>query len=196
MPSAALPAPGGSAALLAGADASASAGPTIARSGEGMSWTLIAAPAGAAGAVIAWVLARRKRTPPDARGIGTRAQDDGFWIWARGLPAGTRCRYVCILNGVEVSDVVPLDGGDETFVYTGARPSAIRITEVVAVEVEAYRAAHPPSVTGPVAPRASSPSDLGIGGIVRPVTPMPSSPRQVVVPVVDDSVFAGTPRAY
>jgi formylglycine-generating enzyme required for sulfatase activity len=178
----ALPLPLGSSTPGFGPDASvgpAVLAPPPLRASEGISWALLAAPAGAAGAAVAWVLARRKRTPPNARGIGTRAQDDGFWVHARGLPQGTRVRYSCVVDGVDVSDVVPLDGGDETFVYTGSRPSGIRITEVVAAAaVPAYRAParlslEKQSETGPVAPRVTGPPSAPV---VRVVTPMPPSP--------------------
>jgi formylglycine-generating enzyme required for sulfatase activity len=192
----------------------ASAAPvaTTSRGSEGTPWALFAAPAAAAGAAVAWVLARRKRQPPSASGIGTREQDDGFWVRAQGLTQGARVRYECVVGGVEVSDVVPLDGGEETFVYTGTRPSAIRITEVVTTPAQPYRAQQPSSVTGPAAPRISvnriSVTDTGLGGVVRPITPMPPSSRPSGPPPPPSSPassrgsedesepFAGYPRAY
>jgi formylglycine-generating enzyme required for sulfatase activity len=147
-----------------------------AHSSEGAGWSLFAAPAAGAAAAIAWVLARRKKTPPNALGMTTRAQNDGFWLRAPRLPTGTRVRYACIVNGVEVSDVVPVDGAEETFVYTGSEPSAIRITETVQAPIPSYRSSQPPapisvatpfgSVTGPVAPRAPVPSERSPGSSV------------------------------
>jgi formylglycine-generating enzyme required for sulfatase activity len=208
--SAALPSPASTRSL--GADASASAVvPTPASSrGEGFSfsWPLVAAPAAAAGAVVAWVLARRKRSAPDGRGIGTRAQEDGFWVRAEGLPPGSRVRYACIVGGVEVSDVVPLDGSEETFVYTGAQPSAIRIIEVIAAPAAApgYRMATPvtPSESAlpaapPIAPLPIIPAPpSSVTGPSAPRVPTPDPVPAVVVQQLlsEDSSFRGFPSAY
>lgn len=157
--------------------ATASAAPrSTPRSGESSSaWLLVAAPAAAAGAVVAWLLARRKKgTHTSPSGVSTRAGTDGFYVRAPDVPAGSRVRWSAIVNGVEVSDVVPLDGGDETFVYTGGTPSAIQIIELVlAAGTPGYRGARPEE--------------------------RETSRRAAVVAVEttrDDSPFLGSPRAY
>lgn len=109
--------------------------PVITRppSSEGFAWAFLAAPAAAISFVVAWMLARRKKEATNAQGITTRVADDGFWVRAPNLPPGSRVRYTCIVKGSEVSDIIPLDGGEETFVFTGGAPSLIHITEAVAV---------------------------------------------------------------
>jgi formylglycine-generating enzyme required for sulfatase activity len=149
------------------------------RSGESSSgWLLVAAPAAAAGAVVAWLLARRRKgTHTSPSGVTTRPGTDGFFVRAPNVPAGSRVRWSALVDGVEVSDVVPLDGGDETFVYTGGTPSAIRIVELVlASGTQGYRGPAP----------AERPS-------------RDTSRRAAVVAAEtqrDDSPFLGSPRAY
>jgi formylglycine-generating enzyme required for sulfatase activity len=198
-----------------GADGAAPAPAPPTRGNEGMAWALVAAPVAAAAAAIAWVLARRRRSIPNALGVMTHAQEDGFWVRAPGLPTGTRVRYTCIVSGVEVSDLVPLDGGEETFVYTGAQPSAIRITEVVSVTSLSYRSSQPGSVTGPAAPRAPLPSDRdslrasaaalaaqrssappSVPPPISSSSPNPSSVSISISDATDDAPFAGYPSAY
>jgi hypothetical protein len=112
-----------------------------------------------------------------------------------------------MIDGIEVSDVVPLDGGEETFVYTGREPTAIRITEVVDAIPPLYRSPGPASVTGPVAPRVPLASERDSYGPIplalatqaaatrqtSPSSPISSSPLS---PPSDDSSFAGYPSAY
>lgn len=157
----------------AGSAAAQSAKPAPAS--EGFGWALLAAPAAAAGAVIAWMLARRKKgshTTPS--GVTTRADKDGFHVRAPNVPPGSKVRWSAVVNGVDVSDVVPLDGGGETFVYTGGAPTAIQIIEVVL-----------------------APAGRGYRGSSRRA---PDKPRPAVAvipePTRDDSSFLGTPRAY
>jgi sulfatase modifying factor 1 len=160
----------------------------VSQGNDAFSWgLLLASPLAAASAAVAWMLLRRKRSPvtaatararratvppaPRAGGISTRAVADGFFVGAPDVAPGSRIRYTCMVNGTEVSDVVPFDGGAETFVYTGAHPTAIRILEVMAGARGGYRAADrppPPSLSELVPPSSSSP---------RMPPPPPSSPR-------------------
>jgi formylglycine-generating enzyme required for sulfatase activity len=132
----------------------------IAPTTDSFSWTvLLAAPLATASAVVAWMLLRRKRVPlPDpeapprstttagSNGMTTRIGDDGFFVRVPGAAAGARARYECLVNGTQVSDVVPLEG-DETFVYTGSPPTGVRIVEVIAGPVPGYRTPdRPPAV--------------------------------------------------
>lgn len=150
------------------------------RSGESFSgWLLVAAPAAAAGAVVAWLFARRRKgTHTSPSGVSTRGGTDGFFVRAPDAPAGSRVRWSAVVNGVEVSDVVPLEGAEETFVYTGGTPSAIQIVElVIAAGKQGYRGAPAPA-------RRERERE---------------SPRAAVVPLEtqrDDSPFLGSPRAY
>ena len=151
-------------------------------SSEPFSWgPLLISPLAAASAVVAWMLLRRKRSPAAVRaqaaraaagagagaragtragagilaGVSTRAGADGFFVSAPGVTPGARVRYACIVNGTEVSDVVPLDSDKETFVYTGSPPTAIRVLEIVAARASAPPLPHrapPPVPSRPAAP--------------------------------------------
>ena len=122
---------------------------------DSFSWTvLLAAPLATASAVVAWMLLRRKRAPaPEAlpttttasNGMTTRIGDDGFFVRVPGASHGARARYECLVNGTQVSDVVPLEG-DETFVYTGSPPTGVRIVEIVAGPAPGYRTPDRPPV--------------------------------------------------
>lgn len=105
----------------------------------------VVAPVAAAAVALAWlVLRRRSREARSPQGITTSPARDGFFVSAPGLPPGARVRYVCVVGGVEVTDVVPLDGAERTFVYTGGEPSAIRIVETILVPQIAFRGGKPP----------------------------------------------------
>ena len=100
---------------------------------ESFGWSLVAAPIGAALAVILWMLARRgSKGSLSTEGIRTRAAEDGFWIYAPDVPPGAHVRYRCRLGARPVTAVVAVEPGVETFVVTGSLPSAIEILEVLA----------------------------------------------------------------
>lgn len=185
--------------LLDGGGLTVQPTPVIQRppSTEGIAWSFLAAPAAAISFVVAWMLARRKKEATNAQGITTRAGDDGFWVRAPHLPPKSRVRYTCIVKGSEVSDIIPLDGGEETFVFTGGQPSMIQISEAAAVSPGApgYRSSAqmpavppaptpgsvPPSVPPSFGQRSPWPSDRGsvrsIGAIAASAPPpVPSRP--------------------
>jgi len=129
----------------------------IATTTDSFSWTvLLAAPLATASAVVAWMLLRRKRAPAavaapapptttttttttaTSNGMTTRIGADGFFVRVPGAASGARARYECLVNGTQISDVVPLEG-DETFVYTGSPPTGVRIVEIVQGPAPGYR---------------------------------------------------------
>lgn len=64
--------------------------------------------------------------------IQTRSGVDGFWISTRGLRAGSRIRYGCLVpTGRHYGTVVVEPGPDEIFVYTGNTPTDVSL-EVLA----------------------------------------------------------------
>jgi hypothetical protein len=182
---------------------------------------LLISPLAAASAVVAWMLLRRKRSPAAARaaaeaaragagpragaragvgagagaglvaGVSTRSGTDGFFVKAPDVVPGARVRYACIVNGTEVSDVVPLDGAKETFVYTGSPPTAIRILEIVAgprgqaagQRVSALPGPSPQTQTQPLLQRPPPPVPSRPAAPGVPVPPPSSSPASVDVPV-------------
>jgi formylglycine-generating enzyme required for sulfatase activity len=144
-------------------------------SGDGATLPLLLAPAAAAGAVVAWLLARRRSGGPGAKGISTRPGDDGFYVSAPPDARGGRLHYDCVIDGTVVTDAIPLEPGEETFVYTGGRPSAIRVLDVIRVA----------AVAGDRQPEVRAP-------VVRDEEAAPS-----LAPSRDASEpFLGTPRAY
>jgi sulfatase modifying factor 1 len=163
---------------------------------EPISWgLLLISPLAAASAVVAWMLLRRKRRPAGAGagagaearasavGVSTRAGTDGFFVRASGVTPGARVRYACIVNGKEVTDLVPLDGDKETFVYTGSPPTAIRILEIVAIargQGAAARASAPPAQLVPV----RSPPPVPARPVAPPVPPVPPAPLAPPAPPV------------
>jgi len=98
-------------------------------------------PLGAAGVAI-FLLVRSSRRAAGAQGVtprmpargdlnwegfAVRPGNDGFWIRAPQMPAGTRVRYTCAVGGSRTQSEVPLSGAMETFVYTGGAPQGIQI---------------------------------------------------------------------
>ena len=161
--------------LALGADASPSAPDRAQRSGVESSspWVLVAAPAAAAGAVLAWMFARRRKSGDVPSEATTRAGEDGFWIRAPGAERGSIVQYTCIVGGVDVENVVPFDGGDETFVYTGGVPSAIRLLETL-----------PPPPDG--ARRPVSRPD--VGPVVVPIAGRRPAPPKHAAPIIEEIV--------
>lgn len=113
-----------------------------------------------------WALSRKPQgtTPPPTPNfvVGT----DGFRLHTPGISPGSRVRYECIVNGVPVNDVVPVGDGPETFVYTGGKPEAIRILEVVAMSTDTRGRAKPPKRVVPDDPprRDDDDDDRPFGG--------------------------------
>ena len=108
-------------------------GPTVDVPQDSSGWLLFAAPSLSALAVLGWIFGRRRGSAAGGdSGAMTRVTEDGFFVRLPGARVGSRVRYACKLDGAAVEDVVPFDGAEETFVYTGARPAAIRILEIVA----------------------------------------------------------------
>ena len=163
--------------------------------GEPISWgLLLISPLAAASAVVAWMLLRRKRRPAGAGAgvragaeagagaVATRAGADGFFIRASGATPGARVRYTCIVNGKDVTDVVPLDGGKETFVYTGAPPTAIRVLEIVVSARGPGAGARASATPAPPVPHRSPPP-VPARPVAPPVPLAPLAPASSGVPV-------------
>lgn len=129
--------------------------------------TLIALLVGviAAASVGWWALSRKPSRPSSALPTPTFVVGtDGFRLRTLGLPPGSRVRYECVVNGVPVSDVVPVGDGPETFVYTGATPEAIRVLEVVAVTTDTRGRSKPRRVVREESPRRDDDDDRPFGG--------------------------------
>lgn len=156
-------------------------------SGESLGWLLFAAPAGAVALALAWMFGRRRGASlVGPAGVTTRIADDGFWVRASNAGPGASARYDCIIRGVSVSGDVPLNGSEETFVYTGGHPSAVRILEIVAAPFTGFRdASRPMTMSRPPPPLPLRPVVLPSDDLVDSDPPAPA-----IVPVF------GNPRAY
>ena len=205
-PSAPLGVGGGTGAASGGAGPTPTSGPLadgeptrldpIAHTSDAFSWgLLLASPLAAASAVVAWMLLRRKRpagTAANPSGISTRASEDGFFVRAPHAPPGSRARYECMVNGTQVTDVVPL-AGDETFIYTGSPPTGIRIAEIIAGQAGGYRTADRPPSSSPagVDPDLVPPSSSRRGP-----PPVPPPRKSGPLPVPGPGSTAVRPHVY
>jgi formylglycine-generating enzyme len=138
--------------------------------GAGLS--LLIAPLAAAAAAALWVVLRRRRGTI-AGGFVVRAARDGFWVRAMAEPP-KKVRYTCIVGGGKVSEIVPLDGGEETFVYTGGWPSRIRVE---------------PAIESPS--RAALPRIMVSVESIQMVVAEPAPES-----ISPDEIYEGVPRAY
>jgi formylglycine-generating enzyme required for sulfatase activity len=173
-----LAASGSTAASSAPAPSVAPQGAPAQAAAEPFSWSLVAAPLAAAAAVVAWMLGRRRArttTSTSASGIATRAVEDGFWVRVPDVAPGSRIRYACSVNGTTVTDVVPVEGGVETFVYTGSPPTAIEIVEVVAGARLGYRT--------PERPKTPATPEVVRKPVASKPPPVPKRPSSAAMPV-------------
>lgn len=103
--------------------------------------------AGLAGVLFAMVRGARRSSPPSASGptrqpargggdvvapfgVMVEIVDDGFWIRSRTIPVGTSLRYHVVAGGESSSGVAVLvAAASGTYVYTGARPSRVRVDD-------------------------------------------------------------------
>ncbi|CAN5473027.1 hypothetical protein BH09MYX1_BH09MYX1_11790 [soil metagenome] len=135
------------------------------RSHPGIVFAIVAAALAAIAAVVFW-MRRESNAAPSPASVTFTARADGFTLQTPGLGPGSRVRYDCVVNGVLVSDVVPVGHGPETFVYTGGIPSTIRILDVAAVTVDVRGVSSPVrrSDMGPSARRDDDDHGSGFGG--------------------------------
>lgn len=88
-----------------------------------MGWVLAVVGA-VGGTALLWLILR-----PRGVGTSTRLGPDGFFVLGVFEP-GARVRYQVRVNGTWRSGVADVSGA-ETFVYTGATPTEVRILEVI-----------------------------------------------------------------
>ncbi len=88
-----------------------------------MGWVM-AVVAALGGTALLWLILR-----PRDLGTTTRLGPDGFFVRGAFAP-GARVRYEVRVNGTWRSGVADVSG-PETFVYTGATPSEVRILEAI-----------------------------------------------------------------
>jgi hypothetical protein len=61
-----------------------------------------------------------------ARGVRTHIGDDGFWIYSPDETRGRSISYTAVVGGADQPGVIASPGSQGEFIYTGARPSAVK----------------------------------------------------------------------
>jgi len=61
-----------------------------------------------------------------ARGVRTHIGDDGFWIYSPDETRGRSISYTAVVGGAEQPGMIASPGSQGEYVYTGARPSAVK----------------------------------------------------------------------
>ena len=61
-----------------------------------------------------------------ARGVRTHIGDDGFWIYSPDETRGRSISYTAVVGGADQPGVIASPGSQGEYVYTGARPSAVK----------------------------------------------------------------------
>jgi len=62
-----------------------------------------------------------------ARGVRTHIGDDGFWIYSPDETRGRSISYTAVVGGADQPGVIASPGSQGEYVYTGARPSAVKV---------------------------------------------------------------------
>ena len=62
-----------------------------------------------------------------AAGVRSHVVDDGFWIYSPDNTRGRPISYTAVVDGVDAPGTIPSPGSEGQFIYTGARPSNVRI---------------------------------------------------------------------
>jgi formylglycine-generating enzyme required for sulfatase activity len=100
-------------------------------SGPGGAWGVLAVLACPvvmlAGLVWAAVMIVRRLTGGGAPGVRTHIGDDGFWIYSPDNARGRPISYSALVDGVEQPGTIAAPGSQGEYVYTGARPSSVKV---------------------------------------------------------------------
>jgi hypothetical protein len=80
-----------------------------------------------AGLVWAAVMIVRRLTGGGAPGVRTHIGDDGFWIYSPDNARGRPISYSALVDGVEQPGTIAAPGSQGEYVYTGARPSSVKV---------------------------------------------------------------------
>jgi formylglycine-generating enzyme required for sulfatase activity len=62
-----------------------------------------------------------------AGGVRSHIVDDGFWIYSPDATRGRPISYTAIVDSVDAPGTIPSPGSEGQFIYTGARPSNVRL---------------------------------------------------------------------
>ena len=97
--------------------------------GEGWStWLLLLCPVGLFAFMIWFIVTIVRRVfGGRAPGVRTHIGDDGFWIYSPDNARGRPISYSALVDGVEQPGTIAAPGSQGEYVYTGARPSSVKV---------------------------------------------------------------------
>ena len=72
-----------------------------------------------------------------APGVRTHIGDDGFWIYSPDTSRGRAISYSAVVNGVEQPGSIASPGSQGEYIYTGARPSSVKVLRMAEVAAAA-----------------------------------------------------------
>jgi formylglycine-generating enzyme required for sulfatase activity len=122
------------AAASAAARPVVSGGAVSGGTGEGWpTWLALLCPVGFfAGTIWLIVTIVRRVLGGSAPGVRTHIGDDGFWIYSPDTSRGRAISYSAVVNGVEQPGSIASPGSQGEYVYTGARPSSVKVLGMAA----------------------------------------------------------------
>jgi formylglycine-generating enzyme len=68
-------------------------------------------------------------------GVRSHLVDDGFWIYSPDKTRGRPISYTAVVDGADTPGTIPSPGSEGQFIYTGSRPSSVRIDSMGAAAV-------------------------------------------------------------
>jgi formylglycine-generating enzyme required for sulfatase activity len=129
--------------VAAATSAAAAARPVVsggaASGGTGWpTWLALLCPLGLfAGTIWFVVTIVRRVLGGGARGVRTHIGDDGFWIYSPDTSRGRAISYRAVVDGVEQPGTIASPGSQGEYVYTGARPSSVKVERMAAAAAAA-----------------------------------------------------------
>jgi formylglycine-generating enzyme required for sulfatase activity len=110
-----------------------SAGTASEGTGEGWShWLALLCPVGLLGFGVWFVAKIVRRVFGGPAGVRTHIGDDGFWIYSPDESRGRTISYRALVDGVDQPGAIASPGSQGEYVYTGARPSSVKVTGMAA----------------------------------------------------------------
>src|SRR6185503_16345471 len=83
------------------------------------------------------LVVRLMRRRGGAAGVRTHIGDDGFWIYSSDQSRGRAISYSAVVDGVEQPGTIASPGSQGEYVYTGARPSSVKVMGMAAAAAAA-----------------------------------------------------------
>src|SRR5439155_16437789 len=73
--------------------------------------------------LVVWKLIQRG----GAGGVRSHIVEDGFWIYSPDATRGRPISYTAVVDGADAPGTIPSPGSEGQFIYTGSRPSNVRM---------------------------------------------------------------------